>query len=112
MALNPVIYTVPLALLAMGIVYADASRRSIRLRARLTWTFAVGVLSLAGYVGVFAYDSLLFRTYMQLLGNPLIARSPREVLLWLLVTGVVISGVGVGIYIVGSRITWRRPMRT
>lgn len=112
MALHPVIYAVPLALLAMGVVYADAIRRSLHSRARLAWTFAVGVLSLAGYVGVFAYDGLLFRTYMQLLGDPLIARSPRGVFLWLLVTGVVISGVGVGIYIVGSRIAWRRPVRT
>ena len=88
----------------MAIVYTDAYRRSLSMRSRLGWTVGVGLLSLGGSLTLFAFDSMLYRQYLQLLGQPLIVRSPFELLTWLLSVGTAFSGILVLVYTVGSRI--------
>ena len=80
---HPVIFAPLIALLTMAIV---------------------GLLSLGGSLTLFAFDSMLYRQYLLLLGQPLIVRSPFELLTWLLSVGTAFSGILVLVYTVGSRI--------
>lgn len=103
MALHPLLASPIVTLLAAGLVYADAGRRELPRRTRLGWTLGTALVSLGGYLAVGVFDDLLVRSYLRLLGEPLVVRSPREVLMVLLVAGLAISLTAVLGYGLGSR---------
>ncbi len=103
MALHPILLSPPIVLLTMAVVFGDAHRRELPVRTKAVWTLGVGILSLTGFVVVFAFDSALYRQYLLLLGKPLVVRTPYELLVWLLTIGTAFSALGCFIYAIGTR---------
>ena len=103
MALHPILLAPPIVLLTMAVVFGDAHRRELPVRMKVAWTLGVGILSLTGFVVVFAFDSALYRQSLLLLGKPLVVRTPYELLVWLLTVGTAFSALGCFIYAIGTR---------
>lgn len=107
MALHPILLTLPIVLLTMGIVFGDAHRQALPVRTKVAWTLGVGILSFIGFIAVFSFDSTLYRQYRLLFDQPLVVRSPYELLVWLLTAGTAISALLCLIYAIGTRISFR-----
>ncbi|WP_313695142.1 hypothetical protein [Halorarum halobium] len=103
MSLHPLVVAPPVVLLAMGVTYADGTRRSLTVPARLRWTLGIGCVSIGGFLAAFAFDGVVFRLYSVAVGRQFIVQSPRELLTILFSIGLVISTVAVLLYGVASR---------
>jgi len=90
--------------LAAGLVYADAYRRGLSTGRRLLWSGAVAVVSYTGFLGAYAFDGRLFRSYVALTGAEPVVSSPRQLLAWVVVLGLTVSAASVLAYGVGSRV--------
>lgn len=108
MPLHPLLVSPLIAVLAAGIVDADAGRLSLSRRRRLGWTVGVGLVSLGGFLGAFAFDGALSRAYALVLGESMVVHTSRELLAGLFAVGLAISTTAVLIYGVGTRAGFRR----
>lgn len=104
MPLHPLLVSPLIAVLAAGIVYADAGRLSLPSRTRLGWTVGVGLVSLGGFLGAFAFDGALARTSALVIGGPVVVHTPRELLVGIFAVGLAISAMAVLIYGFGTRV--------
>lgn len=103
MYLHPLLVSPLITILVMGVVYADTNRRALARRTRLRWTVGVGLVSLGGFLGAFAFDSVLSRAYYLILGRPVVVHTPRELLTGLFIVGLTVSAIAVLVYGIGSR---------
>ena len=110
MPLHPILVAPPIVFLTMALVFGDAHRRALRDRTKVAWTLGVGILSLVGFVIVFSFDSTLYRQYLVLVGQPLVVRTPYELLVWLLTVGTAFSALLCLIYAVSTRVGSRRTV--
>ena len=103
MALNPLLVSPIVTLVAMGMVYIDAKRRVLAPRTRFLWTIGVGLVTQVGFLVVFAFDGLFSRVYSLVFGEQVVVQSPHEFLTFLFAIGLCISVMAVLIYGVGRR---------
>jgi hypothetical protein len=104
MPLQSLLVTPLVAMLVTGAVFTDTTRRGLEPRTRFRWTVGVGSVSLGGFLGVFAFDGVLFRAYAAVFGRPVIVQSPREPLALPFIVGLTLSLLAVLAYAVGSRV--------
>lgn len=102
MALNPLLISPAVTLVAMGVVYIDAKRRLPR--TRLWWTAAVGFVSQGGFLVAVAFDTLFFRAYSLIFGAQVVVQSPYDALTFLFAIGLSSSVLAVLSYGIGSRV--------
>ncbi len=109
MSLHPLLVSPFVTLLVTGLVYADAKRRALPRQTQLRWTVGVGLVSLGGFLGAYAFDNLLAQAYTRFFEGQIVVHSPREVLTLLFVVGLSISVMAVLVYGVGSRLGLQDP---
>ena len=108
MALVPHLVGLATAVLAAGLVYVDAERRSLPPRSRRRWAASVGLVGVGGVLAWFAFDDAAFRAYLALRGEPMVVTSPAELLAVTLLAELGIVTAAVLAYGVGSR---RGPLK-
>lgn len=102
MSIHPLSLSPLVVLLAMGIVYIDATYRTLGRKTRLRWICAVGFASIGGFLCVSTFQAQLARAYSLVSGEPVL--SPSGLLTGVFIMGVVISVLAVSVYGVGSRV--------
>jgi len=81
MPLHPLWITPIIAVLAAGLVFADANRRNLTRRARLLWTAGVGLASISVFVGVYLFQTYAYELYYRVTGQYVVAQTPYELVL-------------------------------
>lgn len=92
-------------LLAAGVVYADAGRRGVARTGRVLVAAGLGTGSLAGFLVPYVFEGPVRTAYFHLLKSRPIAVSPVEWVAVSVATGLLLSVIGVGSYLVGVRYT-------
>jgi hypothetical protein len=101
MSIHPISFSPFVVLLAMGVVYVDATYRSLARKTWLRWICAVGFVSIGGFLCVFVFQAQLARIYLLVSGESVL--TPGGLLTGVFIMGVVISVLAVSVYGVGSR---------
>jgi len=92
-----------IGVIATGLVFADTNRRNIRFQTRYLWTGFVGVVSLGGFLAVYAVNDAIYQFYLKVTDSPAIAPPPREVATAFLFVALALSVLAVLAYGFGSR---------
>lgn len=97
-------------LLAFGGVYLDTGRRGLSGARRLLPAIGVGSSCFGGFLVPYVFGAPVRYAYFQLVKSRPIATTPYEWLVVSVATGLLISAVVVGSYLVGTR--YARPGAT
>jgi len=103
MTLLPVFAALFVSQVAAALVYADATRRGLSQRYRTIAAAAVGLASFGGFLAAAVFGSGLLAAYYRLLNRPVIAVTPLDLVLSLLLFGLAITALAVVGYGVVSR---------
>ena len=93
------------ALPAFGAVYHDTGRRGFSSARRLLLATGFGLGCFGGFLVPYVYEDHLRYTYFQLIKPRPIAVSPYEWIAVSIGTGLLISAIVGGLYVVGTRYT-------
>jgi len=103
MALLPAFVALFVSPVAAALVYADANRRNLSQQYRTIAAAAVGLASFGGFLAAAVFGSGLFSAYYRLVDRPVIAVTPLDLLLSLLLFGLAITALAVLGYGFASR---------
>ena len=103
MTLLPIVAALFVSPAVSALVYADASRRDLSRRYRTAAVSAVGLASFGGFLAASALGSGLLSASYRLLNQPVIAVTPLDLLLSLLLFGLAITALAVLGYGLTSR---------
>ncbi|MDT3433557.1 hypothetical protein [Haloarcula sp. 1CSR25-25] len=103
MTLLPVFVALFVSPAAAALVYADARRRDLSHRYCTAAASAVGLASFGGFLAASLFGSGLISTYYRLLDRPVIAFTPLDFLLSLLLAGLAVTVLAVLAYGLTSR---------
>jgi hypothetical protein len=103
MTLLPVVVALVVSPVAAALVYADAARRDLSQRYCTIAAFAVGLASFGGFLAAAVFGSGLFSAFYRFLNRPVIAVTPLDLLLSLLLFGLAITALAVLGYGFASR---------
>jgi hypothetical protein len=100
------------ALLAAGLVAVDATRFGLDARRRLYWAVGVGLVSASGFLGAFLVLPEAYQFYHRLTGQPVVVRTPYEVVLNGVLVGLAVTALAMLAYGIGTRGRPPKPDRS